>query len=218
MTRTQAEQYIRERYGVMPEYPWSTSPEHAVFRHPENRKWFGIIMQISADKLGLETDIIMDIINVKCDPVLIGSLLGQTGIFPAYHMNKAHWISLALNDSLPEDTLCWLLDMSHAMTAPKPPKTRACTKGRVERIMRMEQIYNTLWAAIRTADDKQPWDEALCEAYRELTEYYDNGLWQADYEADEQGELPSGLKRGVLSQDGVYDLLEAIRKEQTEKE
>ena len=42
---------------------------------------------------------------------------------------------------------------------------------------------------------------------RELREYYENGQWLRDYEADERGELPSSLKRGVLSQDGLWDLL-----------
>ena len=42
---------------------------------------------------------------------------------------------------------------------------------------------------------------------RELREYYENGQWLRDYEADERGELPGDLKRGVLSQDGLWDLL-----------
>ena len=42
---------------------------------------------------------------------------------------------------------------------------------------------------------------------RELREYYENGQWLLDYEADERGELPATLKRGVLSQDGLWDLL-----------
>ncbi|MBQ8827446.1 MAG: DUF4298 domain-containing protein [Oscillospiraceae bacterium] len=45
----------------------------------------------------------------------------------------------------------------------------------------------------------------------ELTEYYEGGQWLADYESDERGELPSDLKRGVLSQDGLYNLLEDIK-------
>ena len=42
---------------------------------------------------------------------------------------------------------------------------------------------------------------------RELRDYYENGQWLRDYEADERGELPVTLKRGVLSQDGLWDLL-----------
>mgnify|MGYP003295759514 FL=1 len=43
-----------------------------------------------------------------------------------------------------------------------------------------------------------------------LLDYYENGLWLADYEIDEKGLLPAGLKRGILSQDGVYDFLTDI--------
>lgn len=43
-----------------------------------------------------------------------------------------------------------------------------------------------------------------------LCDYYQNGLWLQDYECDERGELPEGLKRGILSQDGLYNLLSDI--------
>ena len=49
------------------------------------------------------------------------------------------------------------------------------------------------------------------ECYDALREYMDSGLWLSDYEADERGELPPDLKRGVLSQDGLYDLLQNIK-------
>jgi len=48
------------------------------------------------------------------------------------------------------------------------------------------------------------------ECYDALREYMDSGLWLSDYEADERGELPPDLKRGVLSQDGLYNLLQDI--------
>lgn len=66
---------------------------------------------------------------------------------------------------------------------------------RIERIMRMEAVYDRLHFA---------WDPDL---FKELRDYYEGGLWLSDYEADERGELPPALKRGVLSQDGVWDLL-----------
>ena len=77
----------------------------------------------------------------------------------------------------------------------------------MERITHMEQCFDTLReaepAAIRG-------DAALTELLRQLTEYYQDGLWLQDYELDEKGLLPQELKRGVLSQDAVYDLLERI--------
>ena len=63
----------------------------------------------------------------------------------------------------------------------------------IERIAYMESLYDL---ALRTG-----------QIPRELREYYENGQWRRDYEADERGELPATLKRGVLSQDGLWDLL-----------
>lgn len=74
--------------------------------------------------------------------------------------------------------------------------------NRVERIMKMEEIFDSLLAAENIGENK--------EDLRALAEYYDSGLWLSDYEADERGELPRDLKRGVLSEDGVYNLLGRI--------
>ena len=53
-------------------------------------------------------------------------------------------------------------------------------------------------------------DKDLQEKWKALLAYYEGGQWLKDYESDERGELPPGLKRGVLSQDGVYNLLSEI--------
>ena len=64
----------------------------------------------------------------------------------------------------------------------------------------------------RVARYERLFDEAAVshdpEKLRLLEAYYTSGKWREDYEADERGELPSDLKRGVLSQDAMYDLLE----------
>ncbi|MBE6856445.1 MAG: DUF4298 domain-containing protein [Ruminococcus sp.] len=211
MNRKQAEGYIAEKYGVAPEYPWLSSPMHGVFRHESNRKWFAIIMRVSGTKLGLESDENIDVMNVKCDNIVIGSLLGQSGFFPAYHMNKSHWISIALDGSAEEETVKWLIDMSFSATAEKTRrKTVKKRETRVQRIARMEEYFDTLCKAVEKDAESVKRDTALRSVFEELTAYYENGQWLADYEADEQGMLPSGLRRGVLSQDGLYNLLSEI--------
>ena len=55
-------------------------------------------------------------VNLKCDPILIGSFRGEPGIFPAWHMNKAHWLSVALDGTASDDSLLFLLDMSYELT------------------------------------------------------------------------------------------------------
>ena len=76
-------------------------------------------MDVPRIKLGLEGSEPLDVVNLKCDPILIGSLRTESGIFSAYHMNKESWISVALDGSVPDDQIKMLLDMSYDETAPK---------------------------------------------------------------------------------------------------
>ena len=72
-----------------------------------------------------------------------------------------------------------------------------------ERIAFYEQIYDDLRAAVHEGEESGELRRKIS-----LLEYcYSSGEWRKDYETDEAGLLPAGLKRGVLSQDGVYDLL-----------
>ena len=77
MTRDELQRYIFDHYSTEPDYPWNDW--HAVPRHKRNNKWYGVLLQISEKKLGLTGEGIVDVINVKCDPVLIGSLREQSG-------------------------------------------------------------------------------------------------------------------------------------------
>lgn len=76
----------------------------------------------------------------------------------------------------------------------------------IERIKHFEEIFDETSAAIDNLDDALEKFSAVQEKYFELMNYY-GGDWLKDYEDDEAGKIPKDLKRGVLSQDGVYDLL-----------
>ena len=128
MNREELEAYIRNHYAAQPDYPWADTPRAAVFRHASNRKWFALVMEVPRDKLGLPGTEMLDIVNFKCDPILISSLRGETGIFPAYHMNKASWITAALDGSVPVETIELLLDVSYELTKPKPRRKAASRK------------------------------------------------------------------------------------------
>jgi len=124
MTRKELEAHIFEVYSTEADHPWMSHPEYAVFRHGSNHKWFAVTMCIPKVRLGLNDDGMIDIINIKCDPLLISSLLGESGFFPAYHMSKTNWISIALDGSADEEKIKWLLDMSYDLTAPKIKKKK----------------------------------------------------------------------------------------------
>lgn len=78
---------------------------------------------------------------------------------------------------------------------------------RIERIKVMEEKYDRALKAVSDLDKALENFEKLIPEIEELFKYYESGDWKKDYEADELGKLPKDLKRGVLSQDGIYDLL-----------
>lgn len=116
MTRQQLDSYITEKYSSLAEYPWQSAPSFAVYRHENNKKWFAVIMDISRLKLGQKSDQIISVVNLKVETPLIGQLMGNDGIYPAYHMNKNHWITVELTDKTSLEQISWLLEMSYNLT------------------------------------------------------------------------------------------------------
>ncbi len=124
LDRINFDKYITEIYGTAAEYPWVSAPSFAVYRHNSNKKWFAVIMDIPKSKLGLEEEGIVSVVNLKCDPLLIGSLINDEGIFPAYHMNKSYWVSVALDGSADDEKIKWLLNLSFDLTNKTPKKRK----------------------------------------------------------------------------------------------
>ncbi len=119
MNRAGLTAHIKTVYGVEPDYPFEGDAVSAVFRRTDNRKWFALAMRLPAGRLGLPGSSILDVVNLKCDPLMIGSLLAEPGFFPAYHMNKERWITAVLDDRIPDALFAALIGQSYALTAPK---------------------------------------------------------------------------------------------------
>lgn len=117
MNRQEIFEWVKETYGTEPDYPWKDW--NAVLRHKENNKWYGVVIEVTEKRLGLNSDKIVDVLNVKCDPILIGPLRQQKGYYPAYHMNKESWISILLDDSVPLEEIKGLIDLSYNLTKKK---------------------------------------------------------------------------------------------------
>lgn len=117
--------YIKKKYKAEPEYLWRSYPDYIVFRHSDNNKWFGIIMDVSRDKLGLDGDDRVDIIDVKVgDPFLRDMLIQQPGYLPAYHMNKGNWITVLLDGTVSFEDVCGMVDEGFMATASKAKKEK----------------------------------------------------------------------------------------------
>ena len=107
-------QKIYNIYSVTPDFPWKE--EHGVFRHKENKKWFGLVMHVKWNALLNNKDQKgVDIINVKKD-VSRETKYQQPGVFPGYHMNHKLWVSVVLDDTLSDEKILDLVQISFDKT------------------------------------------------------------------------------------------------------
>ena len=112
MKREEIFEYVNKQYGSIPEYLWRSSPESAILRH-KNGKWYAAIMRVEKFKLGLKEDGMVEIINVKCEPDMVGLLTQTYGFLPGYHMNKKYWISVYFNQDVPDEKIKELVRKSY---------------------------------------------------------------------------------------------------------
>ena len=118
MTRKEFEALVFDTYNVRADYPFEEDFTTAVFRH-ENSKWFALAMNVGERKIGRNGNTQIDVVNLKCSPEIIESLAGiEVGIYRAYHMNKTHWLTVALSEC-DNDTISWLLGISYDLTRTK---------------------------------------------------------------------------------------------------
>ncbi|MFC5681363.1 MmcQ/YjbR family DNA-binding protein [Streptococcus downii] len=108
---------VQKKYGNQLEYLWEKSPDTAVLRHEDSKKWYAVLMRIPWDRLDKAREGLVEAVNLKHDQV--ADLLSQKGIYPAFHMNKRYWISLALDDSLSDEDVLDLLEISWNLTLKK---------------------------------------------------------------------------------------------------
>ena len=118
MSKQEFLEYCRDTDGTSPDYPFDDWMESAVLRHADNRKWYAIVMKVSRRKFGFESDEVIDVVNLKLPTEMFGSFGATDGVYPAYHMNKIHWISVLLPDA-PDDVVQFLVNVSFEATRNK---------------------------------------------------------------------------------------------------
>ena len=121
MTKQSLFEYCLSTYGTSPDYPFEGDFETAVFRHSGSRKWYAIVMRVSRRKFGFDSDEIIDVVNLKLPTEMFGSFGASDGVYPAYHMNKLHWVSVLLHDSS-DGIVEFLLNVSFEATKSKSKK------------------------------------------------------------------------------------------------
>ena len=118
MDKRQFLEYCLHTYGTSPDYPFDEDFETAVLRHSDNRKWYAIVMRVSRRKFGFDSDEVINVVNFKLPTEMFGSFNAADGVYPAYHMNKLHWISVLLPDTS-DEVIQFLVDVSFEATKGK---------------------------------------------------------------------------------------------------
>lgn len=119
MNRQEFASYVEDYYKIKYDCPFEDDLDTWVFRHPDNNKWFALVMTIRKSRLGMQSDELIDVVNLKCAPEIMDDLWHKDGIFPAYHMSKKHWLTLALDGTCDDETIKWVLGISYDLTRKK---------------------------------------------------------------------------------------------------
>lgn len=104
--------YVKEKYAGNLEFLWEKS-NNAIIRHHDTKKWYLALLTIPREKLGLKSNDLVEIIDLKMPPKEIVKLVDNKKIFPGYHMNKKHWITICLDNTMKDEELFKYIDISY---------------------------------------------------------------------------------------------------------
>ena len=108
-------EYVRETYGDELEFLWTKFPDNAVWRRKDTQKWYGVILTVSRRKLGLSSDEVTEIIDLRIEPEQMDVTVDNKKYFPGWHMNKRNWYTIILDGSISTEEICRKIDKSYRL-------------------------------------------------------------------------------------------------------
>ena len=108
--------YIEKKYNDKLEFLWEKFDNNAVWRNKQNNKWYGILLLIPKRKLAIESDEIIEIIDLRYEKEKIEEIIDNKNFFSGYHMNKKNWITIKLDNSIDTDLIYNLIDNSYKLS------------------------------------------------------------------------------------------------------
>ena len=107
--------YVRNKYGDELEFLWQKFPDNAIVRRKDNQKWYAAILTVSRRKLGLNSDEMIEILDLRMTPEDIEKTVDGIKYFPGYHMNKKHWITICLDGMVSTEEILSKIDESYSL-------------------------------------------------------------------------------------------------------
>lgn len=112
--------YVANQYGHDLEFLWPKTPDNAIWRRGDNQKWFGAILTVKKNKIIPGTDDTpVEILDIRISPDMLDFVVDGKKIFPGWHMNKRHWITVILDGRITTRQIESLLDISYELALKK---------------------------------------------------------------------------------------------------
>lgn len=108
-------EFARREYGDELEFLWEKFTDNAVLRRKDTSKWYAAILTVARDRLGLEGNDKVEVIDLRMPPEELAKLVDNVKYFPGYHMNKKHWLTIILDGSVPLDEIFERISVSYAL-------------------------------------------------------------------------------------------------------
>ena len=110
---------IIKKFGDEPEFLWEKYDDTGIFRNKTSNKWYGIIMDIDRSKIEKTKSGFIEVMNVKLSAKTLEKMLKLKGFYPAYHMNKKYWITIALDETVKDEVIMELIEESYGLVSKK---------------------------------------------------------------------------------------------------
>ena len=108
--------YIREKYNDELEFLWEKYDDVAIWRNKQNDKWYGLLMIITEDKLGIDSNKKIEVLNIRYQKEESQKIIDKKNVFPGYHMNKKSWITIKLDNMVKTEKIKELIDNSYNLS------------------------------------------------------------------------------------------------------
>ncbi|MBO4815904.1 MAG: MGMT family protein [Clostridia bacterium] len=108
--------YIKNKYNDELEFLWEKYSDSAIWRNKINNKWYGVLLKVPKNRLGISSDEIVEIIDLRYNKESIEEIIDNKIIFPGFHMNKKSWITMKLDNSLETNKIIELIANSYNLS------------------------------------------------------------------------------------------------------
>ncbi len=111
--------YVSKKYGDELEFLWEDTPDNAIYRRADTGKWYLAMLTIKPSKIGLAGEDKIEIIDLHAEPDTIEKIVDGERIFPGYHMNKRHWLTIPLDGRVESAQIFEMIDESYRLAKKK---------------------------------------------------------------------------------------------------